>query len=224
MFSFRKYLYLLLSLFGVFTLFMGIKATVFPSTDLTDIKLLGAGAITFIFAIAVMINLYIRNTEKYKFMWITGISFSLLALLIWLIILFGPLFEYLYQIAMVCSVLSFTLTNFGVVNIAEQSSFFVPIFIKITKVTCILTAISMTILILGWYQDSGFTIKGFIISFLTLCYCNFIILILHRLALKKKNINNLSLTPTDTNEIYADSYGNQYLVKQLNDVQKINIK
>ena len=208
MFPFKKGLYYLISIFAVYTLLLGIKVTISPAPYFTDIKLLGAGAVSFVFSVGILLNFYVRKVEKFKAIWLAGIIFSSLALLIWIYIFFGPIFNYVYQIAMIISVLAFTSTNYSVVNLAEKSSFFTPIFIKITKFACIITAIFMTAIILGWYHESEFTIKCFIISFL----------ILHKLALRKKHINYLTLIPTDTNGIYVDNYGNQFLVKQINEV------
>lgn len=217
MFSLKKSFYYALAIFLLAIVVLGIKIVVDPQFGMVDLNIFITEVITFIFAVAILVNIKIKDTLKVKPMWITAVVCSGLSILLWgYIINIAPtiLTISLFPYAMLTTVLAFTFTNFGIVNLAERSHFFAPVFIFITKLACLICAIYLIIVILGWYQDLEFTIRSLLISFFILSYCNFMIVMLHVLGLRKKS-NNLVLIPTATKGVFIDKVGKQYLVQEL---------
>ncbi|MEE1339349.1 MAG: hypothetical protein UHG91_01030 [Succinivibrionaceae bacterium] len=218
MFSLKKAIYYLTGVLILAIVILGIKIIVSDGLAISDLYILLTEVLVYIFTIASLINYRIKDTLKYKPVWLVGVFFSVISALFWVYIInvspSAPLGIDLFPIAMITSVLSFTVTNFGIVNLAQKSSLFAPIFIVLTKILCALAAIYLIVIILGWYVDSVLTIKSFLVVFLVLSYCNFMIILLHYLGIRKRN-NSLVLTQTKTNGVYIDKVGTQYLVKKI---------
>jgi hypothetical protein len=222
MFSLKKSLYYALGAFSFAVVALVIKVVLSPELLQSDLNILLTELIAFLFTVSILVNIKIKYTTKYSFTWICAIIFSALAILIWgCIINFSPTIFTdisLFPLAMITTVMSFAFTNFGIVNLAERSNFFTPFFIWITKIACLVSAFYLVVVILGWYNDKGLTVKSMLISFLILMYCDFMILLLHYLGIRKKQ-KHLNLIPTTTKGVYIDHAGKQYLVQEI-DVPK----
>ncbi len=223
-FSLKKALGWILGCFALYALGIGVKVVLFAETaGMTDLKLLLTGFLGLVFVSNIAVNLFLTKTSFFKNTNYIGILLSVMAIFSWTLILNAP-GDYqeqyhLHEIAMLSTVFTFAITNFSIVNLAQKRHIFAPLFIIITKLICIIFALYLAFFILGFLKDNSITIKGLTIAFMALCYCDFMIIILHILGLRHRNRNALLLLPTDTAGVYIDKNGNQFLVKQINNAQ-----